>query len=198
MDSTRFFDVLFSFIGLIVLLPLFIIIAFFIKITSKGPVFYVQYRVGKDEQDFKLIKFRSMKVDADKKRSLTIGGRDDRITVVGYFLRRFKLDELPQLINVLKGEMSIVGPRPELRKYVELYSVEQKKVLKVLPGITDRASIAFRNESDLLATTPDPEKFYIEKIIPRKIELNKLYISNKSLSEYFKIIKRTILISLKG
>src|SRR5690349_11527885 len=191
-DSTRFFDILFAATGLVCLSPAFLYIAIWIKLTTRGPVFYLQNRVGIDNKDFKLCKFRTMYVDADKKRSLTIGASDDRITGTGTFLRRYKLDELPQLWNVLKGEMSLVGPRPELRKYVELYSIPQKEVLKVRPGITDTASIQFRNENELLAGAHEPEQYYVNHILPTKLELNQHYITNKSSKLYFKIIFCTI------
>lgn len=191
-DSTRFFDIVFATAGLVCLSPLFAGIAIWIKLTSKGPVLYLQNRVGANNKDFKLCKFRTMYIDADKKRSLTVGKDDDRITRNGALLRRYKLDELPQLWNVLKGEMSLVGPRPELRKYVEMYNAHQKAVLKVKPGITDTASILFRNENELLANTPEPEQFYIKNILPAKLELNQHYIVNKSSSLYFKIIFNTI------
>ena len=191
-DSTRIFDIVFALTGLVCLCPLFIIIALWIKLSSKGPVFYLQNRVGTDNKDFKLCKFRTMYVDADKKRSLTVGMRDDRITNTGILLRQYKLDELPQLWNVLKGEMSFVGPRPELRKYVELYSINQKEVLKIKPGITDTASIQFRNENELLANALEPEQYYIQNILPVKIELNQHYITNKSSRLYFKIILTTM------
>jgi len=191
-DSTRIFDIVFAMVGLICLWPIFIVIAIWIKLNSKGPVFYLQNRVGINNLDFELCKFRTMYMDADKKRSLTIGTRDDRITSIGAILRRYKLDELPQLWNVLKGEMSFVGPRPELRKYVELYSNHQKEVLKVKPGITDTASIQFRNENDLLANTSEPEQYYIQHILPAKLELNQHYITNKSSILYLRIIITTI------
>ena len=191
-DSTRIFDIVFAMVGLICLWPIFIVIAIWIKLNSKGPVFYLQNRVGINNLDFELCKFRTMYMDADKKRSLTIGTRDDRITSIGAILRRYKLDELPQLWNVLKGEMSFVGPRPELRKYVELYSNHQKEVLKVKPGITDTASIQFRNENDLLANASEPEQYYIQHILPAKLELNQHYITNKSSILYLRIIITTI------
>src|SRR3982751_1178093 len=165
-DSTRIFDIVIATAGLLCLSPFFASIAIWIKLTSKGPVFFLQNRVGIYDEDFKLYKFRTMYLNADKKRTLTIGTHDDRITSAGVLLRRYKLDELPQLWNVLKGEMSLVGPRPELRKYVELYSTHQKEVLKVRPGITDMASIQFRNENELLANAPDPEQFYMQHILP--------------------------------
>lgn len=178
--------------------PVFIILACIIKLTSKGPVFYLQSRVGKDGRDFHVYKFRSMYTNSDKKGLLTVGGKDNRVTSIGYYLRRYKLDELPQLINVLKGDMSLVGPRPEVRKYVDLYNEDQRKVLTVLPGITDYASIAFRNENELLGKAADPEEMYIKEIMPKKIELNFSYINNRSIKEYFSIIFRTIVTSVRG
>ncbi|MDZ4663639.1 MAG: sugar transferase [Bacteroidota bacterium] len=188
----RLFDIIFSFLGLIILLPFFILIGVFIKLSSAGAVFFIQQRVGKDNVDFNLIKFRTMKADADKKGLLTIGGRDPRITVVGFFLRKFKLDELPQLINVLFGDMSLVGPRPEVRKYVDLYSIEQKRVLSVRPGITDNASLNYFNENELLAKSSNPEQTYITEIMPAKLTLNMKFINEPDLASYFGIIFRTI------
>lgn len=198
MNVIRWLDLLFSFVGLLLLAPLMLMVAMLIRITSRGPVLFRQVRVGKDGKDFRVLKFRTMYVDADKRGHLTVGGRDARITSVGYYLRKFKADEIPQLINVLKGEMSLVGPRPELRRYVERYSDEQKKTLKVLPGITDYASIAYRNENDLLATAKDPEDFYINEILPRKIDLNFIYINNRSVSTYLKIIAKTVVTAVRG
>lgn len=189
----RFFDFILSLVGLVVLAPIFIVLAIWIKIDSKGPVFYKQVRVGKNSIDFELFKFRSMVVGADKKGLITVGGRDPRITHSGYFIRKYKLDELPQLINVLVGDMSLVGPRPEVRKYVELYTDEQQKVLSVKPGITDYASIEYVDENEILGKSSDPEKVYIEEIMPEKIKYNMKYINNKSLFEYFKIILLTVL-----
>ncbi len=188
----RFFDIFFSFLGLIILIPFLVIIGIIILVDSGGGIFFLQERVGKDNIDFLLIKFRTMKRDAEKSGSLTIGSKDNRITRSGYFLRKYKLDELPQLINVVKGDMSIVGPRPEVRKYVELYNEEQKKVLEMRPGITDYASLEYFNENDLLAASPDPEKTYIEKIMPAKLELNRKFIENRGAGQYFKIIGRTL------
>lgn len=187
----RLFDIIFSFLGLIILLPFFVLIAICIKLSSRGAVFFIQQRVGKDNVDFKLIKFRTMKMDSDKKGLLTVGGRDPRITGVGYFLRKFKLDELPQLINVLIGDMSLVGPRPEVRKYVDLYTVEQKRVLSVRPGITDNASLEYFNENELLAKSSDPEQTYINEIMPAKLALNMKFINDPSLGAYFSTIFRT-------
>ena len=189
----RFFDFILSLVGLVVLAPIFIMLAIWIKIDSKGPVFYKQVRVGQNGINFGLFKFRSMVVDADKKGLITVGGRDPRITRSGYFIRKYKLDELPQLINVLVGDMSLVGPRPEVRKYVDLYTDEQQKVLSVKPGITDYASIEYMDENEILGKSSDPEKTYIEEIMPEKIKYNMKYISNKSLFEYFKIILLTVL-----
>ena len=189
----RFFDFILSLVGLVVLAPIFIVLAIWIKIDSKGPVFYKQVRVGQNSIDFGLFKFRSMVVDADKKGLITVGGRDPRITRSGYFIRKYKLDELPQLINVLVGDMSLVGPRPEVRKYVDLYTDEQQKVLSVKPGITDYASIEYMDENEILGKSSDPEKTYIEEIMPEKIKYNMKYIQNKNLSEYFKIIFLTLL-----
>lgn len=194
----RFLDGLFSFVGIIVLLPVYLLTALLIKLGSKGPVFYKQWRVGKDGIPFKLFKFRTMRADADKKGLLTVGGRDERITAIGYHLRKYKLDELPQLLNVLAGEMSIVGPRPEVQKYVDLYSDSQREVLKIRPGITDLASISFRNENELLAGVEDAETYYINEVMPRKIELNFLYIKNQNLKQYFGIILKTIMVAMKG
>ena len=189
----RFFDFILSLVGLVVLAPIFIVLAIWIKIDSKGPVFYKQVRVGQNGINFGLFKFRSMVVDADKKGLITVGGRDPRITRSGYFIRKYKLDELPQLINVLVGDMSLVGPRPEVRKYVNLYTDEQQKVLSVKPGITDYASIEYMDENEILGKSSDPEKTYIEDIMPEKIKYNMKYINNKNLFEYFKIILLTVL-----
>ena len=190
--AKRIFDIIVSLIGLLVLSPLFLIIALAIAVESKGGVFYKQIRIGKNGKPFKLLKFRSMYVGADKKGLLTVSGRDPRITKVGYFIRKFKLDELPQLINVLKGDMSLVGPRPEVPKYVELYTDEQREVLSVRPGITDPASIKYRNENDLLAQAQDPEKFYIEKIMPEKIKISIDYIRKRNFFTDLGVIFKTI------
>lgn len=194
----RFFDIMCSGLGLLVLSPLFLFITMWIKLDSKGPVFYRQIRVGKNNRDFMLYKFRSMRIGSDKKGLITIGDRDHRITSSGYYIRKFKLDELPQLINVFKGEMSLVGPRPEVRKYVNCYTEEQMKVLSVKPGITDYASIEYVDENTLLATSNNPDKTYLEKILPDKIKLNMRYINNRSTTEYFKIIFLTLFRILKN
>ena len=188
----RFFDLLFSLFGLILLLPFFLIISIAIVIGSRGGIFYLQERVGKNNRNFRLVKFRTMRSRADKQGGLTIGARDSRITNTGFFLRKYKLDELPQLINVLKGEMSLVGPRPELRKYVDLYSEEQKKVLAVRPGITDIASLEYINENEILGVSADSERMYIEQIMPAKLELNRKFLEDPRLGNYFRIIGLTI------
>lgn len=177
----RLFDIISSSAGLILLSPVFLLIAVWIKSGSKGPVFYRQLRVGKNGRDFKIYKFRTMYPGADKKGLITIGGRDPRVTRSGYFIRKYKLDEFPQLINVLVGDMSIVGPRPEVRKYVNLYTEEQLKVLSVKPGITDIASIKYRNENELLDKADNPDKMYIEVIMPDKLKYNLEYIEKASL-----------------
>lgn len=188
----RIFDFVVSLISLIVLLPLFLIIAIVVKSDSKGPLFFKQIRVGKDEKEFKIFKFRTMVQDAEKKGMQITVGKDSRITKSGNFLRKSKIDEFPQLINVLLGDMSFVGPRPEVPKYVNLYTEEQKVVLKIRPGITDYASIEFKNENDVLALSNEPEKKYIEYIIPEKIKLNLKYIKKISFFEDLKLIFKTI------
>ncbi|WP_339066508.1 sugar transferase [Fusobacterium animalis] len=187
----RIFDITLSLFGLILLLPFMLIIAILIKIDSKGPVFFKQIRVTKNGKEFKIFKYRTMRVGSDKYSQITVG-KDGRITKIGSFLRKYKLDEIPQLINVLIGDMSLVGPRPEVPKYVALYTDEQKEILKVRAGITDYASIEFSDENDLLASEEDPEKAYIEKIMPKKIELNKKYLSEISILTDIKIILLTI------
>jgi lipopolysaccharide/colanic/teichoic acid biosynthesis glycosyltransferase len=184
----RFFDFVFSLVGVILLMPLFLVVFILIRIDSPGGAFYRQSRVGKGGIDFKLLKFRSMRTDADKHGGLTVGNRDSRITRSGYYLRKYKIDELPQLFNVLKGDMSLVGPRPEIRKYTDLYSEEQKVVLSVKPGITDYASIEYMDENEVLGRSSNPEKTYVDEIMPAKIELNKRFISNRTTSEYLKIL----------
>ena len=188
----RILDLFFSIIGLIILSPFFLVIAIWIKADSNGPVFYTQKRVGKNNIDFELYKFRSMRLNADKQGLLTVGGRDPRITNSGYFIRKYKLDELPQLFNVLIGNMSLVGPRPEVRKYVNYYNIKQLEVLNVRPGITDLASIKYKNENEVLGNSFDPEKTYIEEIMPHKLELNRGFINDPSVINYFTIIFRTI------
>ena len=176
----RFFDIIASGCGLLVLSPIFLIMAIWIKLDSKGPVFYRQVRVGRHNKDFRIFKFRSMRVGADKGSLVTIGGRDPRITRSGYFIRKYKLDEFPQLINVFKGEMSLVGPRPEVRHYVDYWTSEQMHVLDVRPGITDPASIKFRNENELMEKVENPEDYYINVIMQEKIRLYLEYVQNAS------------------
>lgn len=190
--TKRVFDLFFSLIGLIFLSPFFLIISLLVLVDSKGEVFYRQIRVGKGGVDFFLIKFRSMKIDSDKEGLLTVGGRDIRITGIGYYLRKYKLDEFPQLINVLIGDMSLVGPRPEVRKYVDLYTNEQMRVLTVKPGITDYASLIYFNENELLGESENPEETYINKIMPEKLNLNLKYIDKNSIYLDTKIIFRTL------
>ncbi|MDE6577232.1 MAG: sugar transferase [Muribaculaceae bacterium] len=187
----RLFDIFASGLGLICLSPLFAILAIWIKLDSKGPVFYRQVRVGKNGKDFRIFKFRSMRPDSDKGRLITVGGHDPRITRSGYFIRKYKLDEFPQLINVFKGDMSLVGPRPEVRRYVDLYSPEQMKVLSVRPGITSLASIRYRNENDILAAADDPDKCYIEKVMPDKLKIDLEYVEKASLPYDVKLIFQT-------
>ena len=176
----RLFDIVASGCGLIVLSPVFLILAIWIKLDSPGPVFYRQVRVGRGNKDFRIFKFRSMRVGSDKGSLVTIGGHDPRITRSGYFIRKFKLDEFPQLINVFVGDMSLVGPRPEVRHYVDYWTPEQLHVLDVRPGITDPASIKFRNENELMEQAEDPEKYYIEVIMQEKIKLYLEYVQHHS------------------
>jgi len=188
----RIFDFIFSFAGLIIISPFLLILVIIVIIDSPGGAFYLQKRVGKNNKDFSLFKFRTMHKNADKKGLLTVGGRDGRITRAGYFLRKFKLDELPQLINVFIGNMSFVGPRPEVRKYVEMYNDEQKKVLSVKPGITDVASIEYFNENELLGKSENPEMKYINEVMPDKLKLNLQYINSRSFIKDIGIIVKTI------
>jgi lipopolysaccharide/colanic/teichoic acid biosynthesis glycosyltransferase len=186
-------DIIAALTGLFLLSPAFLIIALLIKLESKGPVFFRQVRVGKNNIDFYLFKFRSMYVDTEKKGQLTIGMRDPRITGMGYRLRKFKLDELPQLYNVLIGDMSLVGPRPEVRRYVSLYNEEQLKVLSVKPGITDYASIKYFEENAILGKSENPEQAYIDEIMPEKLEINLYYIKSNNILIDFKIIFTTFI-----
>ena len=189
----RLFDIFFSLIGIILLSPILILICLLIILDSKGGIFFKQIRVGKGNKDFKMLKFRTMKTDSEKKGFLTIGNKDNRITKVGYYLRKYKLDELPQLINVLKGDMSIVGPRPEVRKYVDMYNEQQLKVLSVRPGLTDFASIEYINESEILSKSDKPEETYINEIMPAKLNINLNYINKKSFLTDCIIITRTFI-----
>jgi lipopolysaccharide/colanic/teichoic acid biosynthesis glycosyltransferase len=187
----RAFDIIFSFSILLLFFPFGILIAIGILVESRGGVFYKQQRVGRHGNLFGMFKFRTMRKNADKAGKLTVGMRDPRITHIGYYLRKFKLDEFPQFINVLKGEMSIVGPRPEVIEYVQLYTKEQREVLSVKPGITDYASLEYFQENELLGKSPNPEKTYIEEIMPAKITLNKKYVDAPSLKQDIAIIWKT-------
>ena len=196
--AKRAMDIVLSACALAILWPLLLLIALAIWIDDPGPVFYRQVRVGRNGKTFRIFKFRSMVMDADKKGLAITVGRDSRITRVGTVLRKTKLDELAQLLNVLFGQMSFVGPRPEVPKYVELYTPYQRQVLLVRPGITDYASIAYRNENDLLAGAPNPETMYIEQIMPDKIELNMKYLREISPLADIRLILKTIVAVIKG
>ena len=188
----RFFDIVFSLFGLIILFLFIIIFSILILLDSRGGILYRQLRVGKDTKIFPLYKFRTMKTGAEKSGLITVGKNDTRITRFGHFLRRYKLDELPQLINVLKGDMSLVGPRPEVKKYVDLYTTEQMKVLSVKPGVTDWASIVFVNENEQLGKSENPDKLYVEEIMPAKLKLNMRFIERPTIGNYFLIIFKTL------
>lgn len=188
----RLFDITASGLGLIALSPLFAIMAVWIKCDSPGPVFYRQVRVGRGNKDFRIFKFRSMRVGADKKGLITVGGHDPRVTRSGYYIRKYKLDEFPQLINVFLGDMSLVGPRPEVRKYVDMYTPEQMHVLDVRPGITSLASLRYRNENELLAQAADPDRCYIEQVMPDKIAIDLEYVANAGLWTDIKLIFSTL------
>jgi lipopolysaccharide/colanic/teichoic acid biosynthesis glycosyltransferase len=195
--AKRLMDVFCASAGVLLLAPVFIVISVIILMDSRGGIFYLQDRVGKNGKIFKLFKFRTMHVNADRFTAITVGARDPRITSAGYWLRKYKLDELPQLINVVKGEMSLVGPRPEVKKFVDLYNDEQRKVFQIKPGITDLASIHFRNENELLEGKDDPVDFYIREIMPAKLQLNLEYIQRQSFWFDVKIIFRTVFSILK-
>lgn len=188
----RLFDIVASFIGIILLSPFLIIIAIFIKLGSNGPVFFKQERVGLKGKHFLILKYRTMIVDAEKYGKQITVGKDNRITAVGSFLRKYKLDELPQLFNVLKGDMSLVGPRPEVPRYVKLYSKEQLKVLDVRPGITDLASLRYSDENELLGTVENPEEYYVNVIMKDKLDLNLEYIDKSNVFYDIVIILKTI------
>ncbi len=192
----RLFDIVASAFGLLFLSPLFVVLAIWIKFDSKGPVFYRQVRVGRGNKDFRIFKFRSMRVGADKGSLVTIGGHDPRVTRSGYFIRKYKLDELPQLINVFLGDMSLVGPRPEVRHYVNYWTPDQLHVLDVRPGITDPASIKFRNENELMEKAADPEDYYINVIMQEKIMLYLDYVQNASFWYNIKLIFQTFKVVL--
>lgn len=193
----RVFDFVASGCGLLVLSPIFLVLAVWVKLDSPGPVFYRQVRVGRGNKDFRLFKFRSMRIGSDKKGLITVGGRDPRVTRSGYYIRKYKLDELPQLINVFVGDMSLVGPRPEVRKYVDMYTPEQMHVLDVRPGITDLASICYRNENELLEKVDNPETYYIETILPDKLRINLDYVHHQSFWGDLGLIFKTFRAILK-
>ena len=188
----RTFDILSSLTVLVLGSPVLAAIALIIAVDSKGGVFFKQIRVGKDGKNFGLYKFRTMYTDAESKGQITVGGRDPRITKVGYWLRKFKIDEFPQLINVLSGDMSIVGPRPEVPKYVALYTTEQRKVLSAKPGLTDFASLEYINENEILGQSDNPEETYIKEIMPAKLNLNLKYIEQQSFLLDLKLIGKTV------
>lgn len=184
----RLFDILVSLLILLIFLPFGILLSIWILLESRGGIFYRQERIGLKGKPFYILKFRTMRKDADKHGKLTVGMRDPRITRSGYFLRKFKLDEFPQFINVLLGEMSVVGPRPEVKEYVDLYTNKQKEILNVKPGITDYASLEYFNENEVLGKSKDPQKTYIEEIMPAKIEMNRKYLNNPSISQDLSIM----------
>ena len=188
----RLFDVLFSFIVLIVFLPVGIIIALLILLSSPGGIFYRQERIGKNGIPFMLFKFRSMRTNSDQSGSLTVGMKDSRITKIGVFIRKYKLDEFPQFINVFFGAMSVVDPRTEVKEFVDLYTEKQRKILEVKPGITDYASLEYFNENEVLAQSSDPNKTYIEVVMPHKIMINQKYLSRPTLSHDISIIAKTV------
>ncbi|HWW40683.1 sugar transferase [Pedobacter sp.] len=192
MNTKRMFDVVFALLGLLCLLPVFIIVIIWLKFDSAGGIFYKQVRVGLNQKNFELYKFRTMYCGSDRSGLLTVGNHDARITAAGYYLRKYKIDELPQLLNILKGEMSFVGPRPEVCKYVDMYDSDQKRVLTVKPGITDWASIQFIDENQLLERSDDPEDFYIHTVIPLKLNQNLKYIDHHNLWIDLKIISYTL------
>lgn len=187
----RLFDIFASGLGLLFLSPLFLVLAIWIKLDSPGPVFYRQVRVGRYNKDFRIFKFRSMKVGADRQGLITVGGHDPRITRSGYFIRKYKLDEFPQLINVFICDMSLVGPRPEVRKYVDMYTPEQMHVLDVRPGVTSLASIRYRNENELLDKAEDPDQFYIDVVMQDKLAIDLEYVQNASFWYDIKLIFQT-------
>ncbi|MEH7384307.1 sugar transferase [Bacillus sp. JJ1521] len=188
----RAIDIIVAAIGIIVLSPILLLISLFIKLDSKGPVFFKQVRVGQFEKKFEILKFRTMVVEAEKLGKQITVGKDRRITRVGHFLRKYKVDEFPQLINVLKGDMSLVGPRPEVPKYTQYYNNEQRQIFLIRPGITDYASIKYSDESELLGRSSDPEKTYIEEIMVDKLKYNLQYLRKRSVFEDFLIIFKTI------
>lgn len=187
----RAFDIVASLIGLLLLSPVFLIITLLVPLEGKGGPFFLQTRVGRDEKPFKLLKFRTMRPDPEDRKKITVGS-DPRVTRIGRILRNYKLDELPQLINVLKGDMSLVGPRPEVPEYVAHYDEEQRKVLTVRPGLTDEASLAYIDEERILREADDPQRRYLEEVMPAKLELNLRYVKERSMKKDLRLILRTI------
>ena len=194
----RLFDILVSGLGLLLLAPLLLVIAVIVRLSSRGPVLFRQERVGRDGRLFRILKFRTMVVDAERRGLQLTAGADIRITRAGGRLRQYKLDELPQLLNVLLVDMSLVGPRPEVPRYVALYTPEQRRVLQVRPGITDPASVAFRNESAVLAQAADPERHYIDCVMPEKLRLNLAYLERRSFWRDLMLIVKTVVVSIRG
>ena len=193
----RLFDTLFSLLFLVFFLPFALPIMALIFLEDRGPIFYRQERIGQFGKPFYLLKFRSMRLNADKDGKLTVGMKDQRITRIGYFIRKYKLDEFPQFINVLKGDMSIVGPRPEVKEYVDLYTPEQQQILNIKPGITDYASLAYFDESCLLGESENPRETYIQEIMPAKLELNKKYLANPTFTHDMKLMWMTFMKMVK-
>jgi lipopolysaccharide/colanic/teichoic acid biosynthesis glycosyltransferase len=192
MTGKRFFDLIFSVIGLLILMPIFIVISVWIRLDSPGPIFFRQVRIGRFGKPFRIYKFRTMVADAELKGQLITSSEDPRITRAGKFLRCYKLDELPQLLNVFIGDMSIVGPRPEVPRYVEMFRDQYKDVLTVKPGITDYAAIEFRDEESLLKQYTNPEDGYIKEVLPKKIDLYKKYLMERSIKTDIKVILLTL------
>jgi lipopolysaccharide/colanic/teichoic acid biosynthesis glycosyltransferase len=188
----RVFDIFFSLIGLLISLPLFAVVGILIKIDSTGPVFFRQERIGRNFERFAIFKFRTMVLDAEKKGLSITSNTDERVTRVGKILRKLKMDELPQLINVLRGDMSLVGPRPEVERYVELYKKDYREILKVRPGITDVSSILYRDEEGVLGDQADPESYYVRVVLPQKIKLSQEYLKKSSFSHDVKLILKTL------
>lgn len=191
--TKRSFDFILSLLGIIILSPIFIIVSIIIKIDSSGPILFLQKRVGKNGEEFNIYKFRTMVNNAEKLGKQITVGKDNRITKSGRFLRKFKIDELPQLFNVLNGDMSLVGPRPEVPKYVALYNEQQKKVLEVRPGITDLASLRYKDENDILGKVDNPEEYYINVIMRDKLNLNLEYIEKSNIFFDIYLILKTII-----
>lgn len=189
----RVFDIIVSTLILICFLPFALILSIAIALESRGGVFYRQERIGKNGVPFRLWKFRTMRKNADQLGKLTVGMRDPRITRVGIFIRKVKLDEFPQFLNVLAGQMSIIGPRPEVKEYVDLYTEDQRQILKVKPGLTDYATLEYFKENELLGNSENPRETYIHEVMPAKIELNKKYIANQGLGTDIKIMWKTFL-----